>query len=163
MHENLVDPALFPSGKQKLLEEIVAGVRWNDDPLSLLQSKLLDFTINFTHSCGEKISAKTGPAWDLLYRTHCGDMQYLHAMASSSTETQEVTVNKMMMWLEFTYKVSTGSITENYRLRCMHKNAKLSEKSRKLTFVAPWLTSGFIHTPHSVSLKPAAAQTYRPS
>jgi hypothetical protein len=127
IHENLTLDALklVDKGLRKKinLENVITGVRWNDDPLhEMTNSKNIikdivlysDFYFNFEHSCEDKKYKKTGPAYDLLYRTHCGDMQFLHAQASSNSEVASVTLDKVMMWLEFTYKVATGEIAHNH-------------------------------------------------
>jgi hypothetical protein len=48
--------------------------------------------------------------FSLLYRSHFGDLQFLHAMASWDGETMSATKAKIMMWAEFTYRVSVGEI-----------------------------------------------------
>lgn len=127
VHENFtvrsldkIDPNLFQQAKKQLLNEIVRGVRWNDDPLMMLSSEMVNFGVNYAHSCHDDIKYKINQKWDYLYRTHCGDMQYLHAMASSKEEKPHETLHKIFMWLEFTYKVSSGAIPTNRRLRSVH-------------------------------------------
>jgi hypothetical protein len=44
---------------------------------------------------------------NLLRRSHYGDMQFLHAMASPG-ETLTRTRERMLLWAEFTYRVATG-------------------------------------------------------
>jgi hypothetical protein len=46
----------------------------------------------------------------LTGRSHEGDLQFLHGMASSLEETAKVTQGKVMLWAEFCYKVATGEI-----------------------------------------------------
>jgi hypothetical protein len=140
VHENLTVRALNKVPTELIIQplnelrgQIVEGVRWNDDPLRMLENKLLSFGINYAHSCKDDVSGRIDPNWDYLYRTHCGDMQYLHAMASSKIESKMDTVNKIMMWLEFTYKVSSGVISKDHRLSSVHK-AGLSKKSPEIFF-----------------------------
>ncbi len=127
-----VDKKYLPSDLSRLRNGLVSGVRWNDDPLSMLQDRLLNFAVNFEHSCSNDIAPKIDRRWDYLYRSHCGDMQYLHAMASTRDELYEETLEKIMMWLEFTYKVSSKIIHTGRRLRSVHE--QLGDKSRELFF-----------------------------
>lgn len=46
----------------------------------------------------------------LTGRSHEGDLQFLHGMASSLEETAKVTQRKVMLWAEFCYKVAIGDI-----------------------------------------------------
>jgi hypothetical protein len=43
-------------------------------------------------------------------RSHFGDMQFLHAMASRNGETAADTREKALRWLEFSYRVARGEI-----------------------------------------------------
>lgn len=124
-HENLtlaaIEQANIPlSIKENFatLDSIIAGIRWNDDPIQMATGKPFDFYIYYKDSCNNK--DKIDPSWSLLYRTHCGDMQFLHAMASFEDETAEDTFKLMMMWSEFTFKISTGEIPHNLNFRSMH-------------------------------------------
>lgn len=110
------------------LNDLILGVRWNDDPLQFFKAHPTDFLIYYKDSCGTKENIDA--SWDLLYRTHCGDMQFLHSMASRSNETAIETKSKIMMWAEFTFKVSTGEIPHNYRFENL--NELLEVSSNKL-------------------------------
>ncbi|QIL79200.1 hypothetical protein G7047_04205 [Diaphorobacter sp. HDW4A] len=48
----------------------------------------------------------------LLARSHFGDLQFLHAMASRSQESPEETQEKLLMWAEFMWRVQTHDRTE---------------------------------------------------
>lgn len=99
------------------LEGIVAGIRWNDDPLNMVRHRPQDWYASYTDSCDDP--EEIDPDWDLLYRTHCGDMQFLHAMASSKKETAGQTKERILMWLEFTFKVASGQIDKDWSFRSM--------------------------------------------
>ncbi|MCY1363638.1 hypothetical protein D9M69_504100 [compost metagenome] len=45
----------------------------------------------------------------MLYRSHFGDFQFIHAMASDQSETAADTKAKMMKWAQFTYTISISS------------------------------------------------------
>lgn len=127
IHEILTNEVLSPSMDIDI-KNVIRGVRWNDDPLNQLGHGIfngIDFGLNFAHSC--KNSNRIDSKYDLLYRTHCGDMQFLHAMASNKNEKAQETLDKIMMWLEFTYKVATGEVSHNYYFRSVP--LKLEEKS----------------------------------
>jgi hypothetical protein len=46
----------------------------------------------------------------VLYRSHFGDMQFLHSMAASDQELARETKQKIMNWAEFMYKIALGKI-----------------------------------------------------
>jgi hypothetical protein len=53
----------------------------------------------------------------ILQRSHFGDLQFFHAMASRDGETAEETQKRVMMWEEFTWKVATGTYSLDTKLQ----------------------------------------------
>lgn len=114
-------------------EALFAGVQWNDNPpFSLSKSgftykdgeqaaiSCLGDTIRLPRhpDCwakairdAEAVAADTyiDSSYPILYRSHYGDLQFLHAM-SSGNDTAQQTQAKMMIWAEFAYKVARGDI-----------------------------------------------------
>jgi len=108
---------------------VIAGVRWNDDPPFMISSgegrgtscKVVQ-TIRFITQprCwyelfrdaekraagGEQFTADTRSA--LLYRTHFGDLQYLHAMAAADGEAATRTRQRILDWVEFNWGILLG-------------------------------------------------------
>ena len=109
----------------QLIEKVIQGVRWNDDPLHLLPDYPNEWFLNFKHA--SKISDRINSNYDLFYRSHQHDLQFLHAMASSDLETAGETQNAIMMWMEFTYKISIGFIPIHTRFN--HLNQFLTPKA----------------------------------
>lgn len=112
---------------KKTMGTLIDGVEWNDDPSKFLLGSLLDarkwvvwmddgHDISACHREGKPNCKKIDASYDLLYRSHYGDMQFLHGMASTMGELPSATMYKMMNWAEFTYKVSTGEIKHNIPL-----------------------------------------------
>lgn len=110
------------------LAYFLAGVRWNDDPPFRFRRGQGNFsgctagqTVRLvtqprcwanTFKDGQKRASK-GIALDgsnatLLARSHFGDMQFLHAMASRDGEAPAETRSKILMWSEFTWRLSLG-------------------------------------------------------
>jgi hypothetical protein len=56
------------------------------------------------------------PGLQLLERVHYGDLQFLHSMASNPLEKAGETLEKILMWAEFCYKVATGVIDPKTKL-----------------------------------------------
>ncbi|GKT42871.1 uncharacterized protein ColSpa_03052 [Colletotrichum spaethianum] len=107
--------------------EYIRGAIWNDDPDCQL----------FNDSAGENHSYSTGGMWLYYYkqgesewnpndldstrlrnpigRSHYGDLQFLHCMASASGEEPTITKAKVMLWMEVMYKLANGEdgITPN--------------------------------------------------
>lgn len=115
---------------------VLAGVRWNDDPpfrMSPQQARGIKCntreTIRFETqpSCwvglfmdansGAAKGRKYGPGDAMLYRSHFGDLQYLHAMAASNGEPASDTKARLMGWFEFTWRASLGEYTLETRLK----------------------------------------------
>jgi hypothetical protein len=110
---------------------VLAGVRWNDDPPFILnpgqaQNTVCktDQTIRFTTQprcwaalyrdaekravSGQTLNAASHSS--LLARSHYGDLQFLHAMASRDGELASETRTYVMMWAEFTWRIVHGEL-----------------------------------------------------
>ncbi|PAJ74995.1 hypothetical protein CJF42_07225 [Pseudoalteromonas sp. NBT06-2] len=114
---NLKTETLNGRNKNDLLEQIIAGVRWNDDPQRQLKNHKLDSLASFLDSCSSKVNSKIDVNWDMFYRSHCGDMQFLHSMASNKNETADITKKRMMLWAEFAYQIAVGRMPDSYPKR----------------------------------------------
>lgn len=112
---------------------VLAGVRWNDDPpfridpaefknTSCKSAETIRFTTQprcwYELFKQAKRSATLGKLQDaesrapLLARSHFGDLQFLHAMASQDGEPASETRTRVLMWSEFGWRVASGE----YRL-----------------------------------------------
>lgn len=107
---------------------VIAGARWNDDPPFRLSSTTIpecrtDQTIRVVTQpvCWAKLfkdaekRAKTtyfdgqSRRWNILYRSHFGDLQLLHAMASRDGESAHETRQRILTWAEFAWSVAIGT------------------------------------------------------
>jgi len=115
---------------------VIYGVQWNDNPPFKLDStnfspcttaepiRLPDrqpacwiglfYDANKRAKKGEYFRQSNGMS--LLSRTHFGDLQFLHSMASWNGESMRDTKEKIMMWAEFTYKIAIGDIDPNTKM-----------------------------------------------
>lgn len=115
---------------------VLAGVRWNDDPPFRMTAKQArgmrcktDQTIRFETQplCwgslfadankGAAAGKRYGPGDAMLYRSHFGDLQFLHAMASRDGETAADTKAKLMGWMEFAWRTAQGEYNLDTRLK----------------------------------------------
>lgn len=106
-----------------VLRDLVLGSQWNDDPDSLLRQNVtrayqwyaLFKDAQQQAQCKENsalpscraITVTANPM--MLYRSHFGDFQFIHSMASSQQETALDTQAKMLAWAKFTYTLSISS------------------------------------------------------
>jgi hypothetical protein len=116
---------------------VIAGVRWNDDPPFRLDegegqhtSCKTTETIRFTTQprcwyelfTAAKKSAEQGEVPNaaarspLLARSHFGDLQFFHSMASQDGELAAETQRRVMMWMEFTWRVANGEYALDSKL-----------------------------------------------
>ena len=115
---------------------VLAGVRWNDDPpFRLLPGQSKSSSCNTRETVRFEtqprcwvnlfLDAKAGAAADkqygqgdaMLYRSHFGDLQYLHAMAAADRELASQTKANLMGWFEFTWRAARGEYTLETRLK----------------------------------------------
>ena len=139
---DLDDPSACFEQRQTLtpgVEAMFAGVQWNDNPPFILDksgfkyvtgknapARCLDDTIRLPRlpDCwvaairdAEMIAEHNpiGAIYPTLYRSHYGDLQFLHGMAYAGEPAQN-TQQKMMVWAEFAYKVARGDILSTIAL-----------------------------------------------
>lgn len=99
---------------------LVRGSRWNDDPNGFLVSKSEKIRIQwaFWLTDAKKIISK-GKAIDrnypVMYRSHYGDLQFLHAMAPKGTSPVEAN-KQILSWAKFAYLVANKTIDPSWRL-----------------------------------------------
>jgi hypothetical protein len=120
-------------------QEIIGAVRFNDAPPVKLASSVMAFITPSAILCGEVRVPENAGCWamimahagglaandpgnaqfsktgNFLYRTHFGDMQFMHAMASRG-ETLARTQERVLLWMRFTYQVAVGEIDTSARI-----------------------------------------------
>lgn len=108
-----------------LYNPIIRGVWWNDDPNQLLYGASYGKWLAWMRD-GAKI-AKTKKNYlgknrtitkdyYMQYRSHYGDLQFLHAMANDDGIAASITVEGILTWAEFAYAVAIGNISPNTTL-----------------------------------------------
>jgi hypothetical protein len=116
---------------------VLAGVRWNDDPPFRIRSRegrgtrcKVEQTIRFQTQpyCWYQLfsdaneRAANGKIFDassdsaMLYRTHFGDLQFLHAMASRNDVSPEETRKMILGWAEFNWRIMSGEYVLDTRM-----------------------------------------------
>ncbi|TWT23659.1 hypothetical protein FQY83_03295 [Luteimonas marina] len=100
-------------------DSLVRGVWWNDDPNQLLfavrQGKFWAWMRDARRIATTNHNWKGKPAaidgtYYMAYRSHYGDLQFLHAMASRNGEPARDTQQSILLWAEFAYAVATGRV-----------------------------------------------------
>lgn len=116
---------------------VLAGVRWNDDPPFRFEQghgnfggcepgatvRLVTFPRCWANvfkdgekraGDGEVLDAAKAP---LVVRSHFGDMQFLHAMASRDKEAASTVRDRIIAWAEFTWRSALGEFPLSTRVR----------------------------------------------
>jgi hypothetical protein len=120
---------------------VIDGTRWNDNPPFMVKHDFLlpngkavrstcaNETIKLPRKSDcwvEIFKTSSGMARTrfftnrngvLLNRSHFGDMQFLHSMASRFGDQAQHTKLSILIWAEFAYKVASGSIPANTMLK----------------------------------------------
>jgi hypothetical protein len=118
---------------------IIAGIRWNDDPVFLLNhgegANLrcnTESTVSFVtqtrcwiglfNDASKK--SKKNPDYFLapgsgnyMSRSHFGDLQFLHGMAAKDGELASLTKQRILMWAEFVWGIKDGTYKLGTNLR----------------------------------------------
>jgi hypothetical protein len=136
VHENITLESLKQAGltgdktkyDDKSIWEFNRGAIFNDDPEGLLFDNNENENQNFSSgatwyshfSSGNSKAQKgksVGLSDNLTARSHFGDLQFLHGMATADGEKASQTKEKMFIWAEFTYKVAIGEIGESIKMK----------------------------------------------
>jgi hypothetical protein len=120
--------------KQFAPKAVIDGARWNDNPPFMVKEKFIlpngkeiksacvnetiklprksDCWVDIFKASAETVPNKyfTNRNGVMLNRSHFGDMQFLHSMASRVGDRAQETKFVIMIWAEFAYKVSIGDI-----------------------------------------------------
>jgi hypothetical protein len=115
VHERITRQAYEKAGV-KLPDDVLAGVRWNDNPPAVRLGPLVGSCdarcwtsmLRVDRMALEIVSRREKSVAPL--RSHFGDMQFLHAMASRAGESPQDTREKSLRWSEFAYRVARGEI-----------------------------------------------------
>ncbi|MCP1617471.1 MULTISPECIES: hypothetical protein [Pseudomonadaceae] len=109
-------PTGTPKGNK--YDSLIRGVWWNDDPNQLLFTQPITWAVWMED--GDRIAKKNRnlrgqkreitQRYYMQYRSHYGDLQFLHAMASADGESAETTQRNILDWAEFSYAVATRQI-----------------------------------------------------
>jgi hypothetical protein len=102
--------------------QFLRGVFWPDDPQGLLFDNQTDMT-NYSSGIqwysefskgekGEGLQDKN----NLIRRSHFGDLQFLHGMATSDNEAASATRNKILVWGKMLIDVAAGVISPGAKL-----------------------------------------------
>jgi hypothetical protein len=97
---------------------LIRGVWWNDDPEQLLNSvNYPRFAVNMARAERDaRTPGEITASSRMQYRSHYGDLQFLHAMATADGELPGETRRKMLDWMEFAYAVASGRLDPSLTL-----------------------------------------------
>ena len=103
----------FPSGVEysnldQKQWEYIRGLIWNDDPSCLLLKDLHGNNHSFGIGAEWFDAFLFGPPNCMTKRSHFGNLQFLHAMATQVGEPAQTTKQNLMLWLEVMYKLACG-------------------------------------------------------
>lgn len=136
VHESMTAAAFNMSGilnrdfDAALDVDYVKGVYWNDSPerglcawCSVTEANLGALAWYRRFLAAQKLA--TAPGSSRLFthgdpvfeRSHFGDLAVIHSMANHNGVPALLTKQKAMLWAEFVYKVATGIIPSNSKLR----------------------------------------------
>lgn len=117
------------------VDAVVDGVRWNDDPNNFFHSLQHATWFYWMLDAGrmEKVK-RTDP---LQYRSHYGDLQFLHAM-SPAGQSYAQTRQHVLDWTRFAYDVATGRIRAEAPLAKLESDYAFARHFSGLKKKADW-------------------------
>ena len=89
--------------------EYIRGLLWNDDPSCLLFDDKVDDNHDFGAGIEWYDQFKLGPSNCMTRRSHFGDLQCLHGMATKNGESPGETKHNILTWAELMYKLACNN------------------------------------------------------
>jgi hypothetical protein len=136
VHERITFRAYAAAGL-KPPPGVIAGVRWNDNPPAMRAGPLFGGCTGAALvegvGCWAGMVRVDRMALETLtlrekglapMRSHFGDMQFLHAMASRSGEPAEETRRNILRWAEFAWRVASGEIEPRWKVSSLGSRLK---------------------------------------
>lgn len=99
---------------------LIRGNWWSDDPNQLLyKAKQIAWVTQLKDAERRAKNKKytIDGTYKMMYRTHYGDMQFMHSMASKDNEQPEATVSNILMWLNFLYLISIDDLDRSTKFK----------------------------------------------
>lgn len=124
-----------PKKIDETAQQFIRGVVWPDDPKGYLFKEPKGTTQYSTaYMWGKEYDAKKkdDPA-ALIARSHYGDLQFFHGMATREAEAPAETKRKILEWGRFLSDVAAGRISGDRRLDQMELTKKLFPANQKYT------------------------------
>lgn len=120
---------------------IIRGNWWSDDPNQMLYKAKHAAWLTQMQDAERRAKNKTeiNDKYKMLYRTHFGDMQFMHSMASKDGESPYVTKKNILMWTEFLYKISTGELDRNSKFKDININELNQFFNRHKNWEIQWI------------------------
>jgi hypothetical protein len=108
-----------PEDADKSHAQFIRGVVWADDPGGLLFDNEED-TSNYSSALLWGTEYKAGQGGDfstLTARSHFGDLQFFHGMATKDDELPATTKQHMLEWARFLIDVAAGRVSVDAKLK----------------------------------------------
>ncbi len=121
---------------------LIVGLWWNDDPDHFAYANsLLPGVLSYVEmkQVAKRARASGGLHKDrrsnrMIYRSHYGDLAFLHGMATADLETPLATQQKIIGWMNFAYQVATAQISPDAAFgKLDHPVSKLFSKQPLMT------------------------------
>lgn len=87
-------------------QPLIGGVEWNDDPEVLVRKVVYEDGFDKVKKFPKNLKDEKA----MTYRTHYGDMQFLHAMKSDADQDDQKVKQQIYDWIKNAYAVTTGKI-----------------------------------------------------
>jgi len=103
------------NNKNYKFNSIIRGNWWSDDPNQMLYKVKHGIWLTQMKDAERRArnNTKIDSSYKMLYRTHFGDMQFMHSMASKDGESPDITKKNVLMWIHFLYEISIGNFNRN--------------------------------------------------
>lgn len=120
------------------VQPLIHGARWNDDPNNSFRTDSGFTWVVWMFAAGEEAKHGGVKSIDpLQYRSHYGDLQFLHAMAQGG-DANHTTRDHILDWSHFAYDVATGELATNVPLVKAAKTYPFAQAFASSKLKAEW-------------------------
>ncbi len=131
-----------PKHPSVIHDSLIRGIWWSDDPNQNLYKGLQLVWVGNMQDAARRAKDKKytiDGKYKMHYRSHYGDMQFMHAMASKDGEQAEDTRLKILMWAEYLYEISIGNLREDTLFKDVPVNGLDNYFKRQADWKLSWL------------------------
>lgn len=131
-----------PKHPRTIYDSLIRGNWWSDDPNQFLYKGRQVLWVGNMKDAARRSKSKKyviDGKYKMHYRSHYGDMQFIHSMASNDGDEGEKTLRGIYMWAEYLYKIAIDEVGPETLFKDIHVNGFSDYFERQANWELKWI------------------------